>query len=93
VSTQGWLNQLGILQGGVWAVLMQEAADDLSERTRTALEAASLSLTYLRPGRNGTLVSTTARQVHHGSRSGVVECTGLDAAGTVCVHAVATSQH
>lgn len=92
IPTAGWLNQFGIVQGGVWSILLCQAALDLTRERHPQLEPASLSLTFVRPPRGAATIRAAATTTRAGREFGHVEVRGLDDADEVCAVASLTLQ-
>ena len=91
-DSSAWVNDFGILHGGVWACLAEVAASRLIGRANPDLATATVHTTYLRPGGFGAALAVSARSRHVGARLAIAECVGQAADGTICTLSTVTAR-
>jgi uncharacterized protein (TIGR00369 family) len=72
----GWVNEFGILHGGIWACMAEVAASRVIAERNPDLTTSRLHTTYLRSGVPGAPVVVSARVHHVGSRLAAAKCSG-----------------
>lgn len=91
-DTTGWVNDFGVLHGGLWACLSDRAATTLIARRSPTLTTARIHTAFLRSGIPGAPVSVTARAHHVGKNFAVVEVTGHSAPTELCAVTTLTAR-
>lgn len=91
-DTTGWVNDFGVLHGGLWACLSDRAATTLIAQRSPALTTARIHTAFLRSGIPGAPVSVTARAHHVGKNFAVVEMSGYSAGTQLCAVTTLTAR-
>ena len=87
-----WVNDFGILHGGVAACLAEIAASRLVAESNPRLSTAQVHTTYLRPGPPSVPYTASAEAVHVGRRFAVVRVAGRSAGGELCNMSTVTAR-
>jgi uncharacterized protein (TIGR00369 family) len=85
-------NPLGNLHGGISLWLAELAGDAALRGEGTALDTATVHVTYLRPVPLGTTIRVTATAVHRGRTFGVAQVVGTLPDGRHCTVATVTGR-
>jgi uncharacterized protein (TIGR00369 family) len=87
-----WVNAFGIMHGGVSAAVAEFAAAEAVRAHNPALSTAHLHTTFLRPVAADAAFAATARLLHIGRTSAVVEVLGHGGRGELCTASVVTAR-
>lgn len=91
-DVSGWVNDFGILHGGIWACMAEIAGSEAIAAQNPALSTAQIHTLYFRSGLPGASVSLEASVVHMGRRFAVAQVSGRTADGTLCTLSTVTAR-
>ncbi len=89
-DVDSWVNDFGILHGGIWTCMTEMAAAAAVSEKNPTLSTAQIKIVFFRSAPLGSAVTVYASPIHVGGRFAVVEVSGHTDDGTLCTKSTVT---